>query len=278
MRRFQMAYKVATVWGIPIKLHVSLPIMVIFFYGHLTAAANFTPWEAVIWSIVLEAGLGISIILHELGHSLVAIRKGCPVREITLMCIGGLAQMERIPTRPRDELLMAAAGPAVSLVIGVVLIGLGTVSYHFQIGVLYFPLLWLGGLNLVLVVFNLIPAFPMDGGRILRAALTPRLGRLRATHMASTLGKLLAVCFGIKGYLLDSPKNWLLVAVAFFVYIAAGNEFRMVEAQEQIKSAPPWPFMRSGPPPPDQVIDDAVIISPPPYERGPDRKSDIHIG
>jgi len=251
---FAASYKIATVWGIPIKLHISLLIMVLLF-------ARYFGWGM---AILMEAGLAISIVLHELGHSIVAIKKGCRVSEITLMCIGGAAQMEQIPTRPRDEFLMAAAGPAVSLVLGLLLtfvigplVPVPVVPFY-DVGLLTV----LGVVNLVLVVFNLAPAFPMDGGRILRALLTPRLGRLKATRVASRLGQVIILLWGLYGFI---DGNWLLVAVAFFVFIAAGNEYRLVELQERVRHnagrAATRPATLA-----ETTINDEVSVGPAPYD------------
>ena len=260
------SYKIGEVLGIPIKLHVSL-VLVVFLL-----MMRFGP----VSGLLMELGLVLSIVLHELGHSVVAIHKGCRVREITLMCIGGAAQMSSIPTRPLDELLMALAGPAVSLVIGYACVSIG--PYIPLPNVRGYPInvvQLIGWTNFVLVVFNLLPSFPMDGGRVLRAALTPKLGRLRATFIAARLGKIMAVLFGIYGFRTD---NWILVFIAFFVFIAAGNEYRMVQIQEAAKRGGfgPWDIFGGGEPPDEPDDDDKVIISPPPYEKGRGSKTRIH--
>lgn len=261
------SYRVATVWGIPIKVHVSLLIVLFYFISRF----------GLILGLLMEIGFATSIVLHELGHSLVALRKGCRVRQITLLFIGGAAQMERIPTRPADELLMAAAGPAVSLVLGGVLLLAGSAlsvlppSIGGRLNILQF----LGSVNLALVVFNLLPSFPMDGGRIFRALLAKKLGRLRATFVAARLGRIMAILFGLSGYLgvrgLVSPRNWGLVAIAFFIYVAAGSEYRMVQAQEARRTA----YGGGVPPPFDQEPEDEdeVVIGPPPYEK---KRGDVH--
>jgi Zn-dependent protease len=263
---FNSGYKIATVWGIPIRIHISLIIMLLLFardFGFVTGT-------------LLGLGLAGSIVLHELGHSIVAIRKGCRVRDITLMFIGGAAQMERMPTRPLDEFLMAIAGPAVSLVLGTAGLLAGG----------YLPLAplpqvrplnavqLLGLINLVLVAFNLLPAFPMDGGRVFRALLSKKMGRVRATFIAARVGKIMAVIFGIYGFF-STPTRWILVAVGFFVFIAAGNEYRMVRMQEAARQGGRGPREAPGPDENGDAGDDQVIISPPPYRRGPASKADV---
>ena len=138
---------------------------------------------------------------------------------------------------------------------------------------------FIGYINMSLLVFNLIPAFPMDGGRVLRAALTPRLGRLRATAAAARLGQILAWLFGIYGFT-QTPREYLLVAVAFFVHSAAGAEYRMVVAQDRARrrAPPPWPFFRMAGMEAAEAaepMDGKVVISPPPYAAGPDQETEI---
>lgn len=249
------SYKVATVWGIPIRLHVSLLFMVLLFMVRFGVLAG----------LLIEIGLVTSIVLHELGHSLVSIRKGCRVREITLMFIGGAAKMESIPTRPLDELFMAVAGPAVSFTLGVGLVALGAMlplPPVRAVGINVVELI--GWANLMLLVFNLVPAFPMDGGRVLRAALTPRLGRLRATFVAARLGRIIAIVFAVVGLVRFNDGYWVLVFIAAFVYIAAGNEYRFVRTQESTgHTHGPWAGFRRGPG--WDGDDEKVRIGPPPY-------------
>lgn len=267
-----MSYQIARVWGIPIRLNLSL--IILFFY----LASRFGP----ITGTLLGVGFLVSIVLHELGHSYAAIRKGCRVRQITLMVVGGAAQMERIPERPWDEFVMAIAGPLVSLALGCILIPIGHATSilpplpGFGVNIL----LLLGSANIVLAVFNMIPAFPMDGGRILRAALTPRFGRLKATACAARLGQLVSIGFIVAAWN-QSPRNPLLVLVAVFVFFAAGQEYKQVRMQEAARHGrrPGWPFFRPspfGPPPFEPPPEGRAVISPPPYASGPPREADVH--
>jgi len=257
------SYRIGNVFGIPIRVHISLLIMVLFL------VLDF----GVLNGLLIELGLASSIVLHELGHSLVAIHKGCRVRGITLMVIGGAAQMERIPTRPLDEFLMAVAGPLVSLALG--LLGFFGGGYlplpevrPYPVNVVQF----VGLINLGLTFFNLLPSFPMDGGRVLRALLTPRMGRLKATFVAARLGRIMAICFGLYAFL-SRPTKWILVAIAIFVYIMAGNEYRFVEMQERARGFGGFD------PRADDAWDgggnDKVTVGPPPYSRGRKSKSEI---
>lgn len=249
--------------GIPLKVHISLVVL---------ATISIIQFR-FLYGLFFAAGLVISIALHELGHSFVAIKKGCKVREITLLLLGGAAQMESIPTRPKDELLMAVTGPLVSLFLGACgilggsLLPLPAMQAMAPAKINIVELL--GLLNLVLAFFNLIPAFPMDGGRVFRSLLSRKMGRLKATYVAAQLGKIIAVLFGIYAI---HPFNPILIAIAFFVYIMAGNEYKMVQMQEAAKHYG-WNIGAYGRQ--NENNDDEVMIGPPPYEDGPGTRSGI---
>jgi Zn-dependent protease len=255
---FGPAYRVATLWGIPIRVHftliLALPLML---------------WDlGALYGALVAVGLFSGIVLHELGHSLVAMRKGCRVREILLLPIGGAARMENLPRRPLDELRMAVAGPLVSLalllvlVVGGAYLPLRPVIALDHEGVLRLNVVqFIGFANGVLALFNLLPAFPMDGGRVLRALLSPRFGRLRATRIAARTGRFLAVVLGAYA-LCHIRDRAMLLFIAIFIYWAAGAEYRLVRIQEMWRQAAGW-----GLAPEDGG--DRVIVMPPPYRRGP---------
>ena len=170
------------------------------------------------------------VVLHELGHALMARQFGIPTLDITMYPMGGVARLKRIPRNPRQEFLIAIAGPAVNLAIAAVLYMLNTaidayvsldVAMHSQANILGL-LMWI---NVGLFVFNLIPAFPMDGGRVLRAGLATQMDYRMATHIASLLGQGLAVVFGIYGLF---TGMWSLPLVAVFVFMGARQEVQHV--------------------------------------------------
>ncbi|MEI6807299.1 MAG: site-2 protease family protein [bacterium] len=250
------------VWGIPIRLHASVILIVpLLFFMDVSSAKLF---------LFFLAGMLTSITLHELGHCFMAMRQGCRVNEILLLFpIGGMARMDHISTRPRDEALMAIAGPIVSLTLFVALffggkflpltpLGVDILRIHFVANIIQL----LGIANLILFGFNLIPAFPMDGGRILRAWLSNRLGRLRATFVASLLGKAGAVILLLAGISLQTCQILPLGLISVFVYILAGQEYRTVERQEGLKA---FGFDPSGKPS-EEDWQDRVVIGPPPYK------------
>lgn len=185
--------------------------------------AGYMPW---ILGTVVALGLFLGVFVHELAHSLVARAKGIKMQSITLLMFGGVAQMDEGTPEPRTELPMALAGPLMSLVFGLACCGLVyvvpdmTADPGWQ-GVLVFVFGYLGVLNIILFAFNLIPAFPMDGGRVLRAVLATRMPLDRATGIAATVGKVFAVIFGIVGLVFLSP---FLLLIALFVYIGASME------------------------------------------------------
>jgi Zn-dependent protease len=239
------SYKLTTVMGIPIRVHLTLVILLLY-----------VAFTSGLTGVLIAVGVFASVALHELGHSWVAIRKGCQVREIMLLPIGGVAKMSHIPSRPMDEFLVAAAGPLVSFLLAVLfwlLAGTGFATIQ---------LINLSAINLMLCLFNLLPSFPMDGGRIFRAFMSPRLGRLKATALAARIGRIMAVLFGIAGLFgihgVMEP-SLMLILIAIFIYNAAGAEYRSVyaqhmqqesftvEPQADIHVSPP-PYARKAPP------------------------------
>jgi Zn-dependent protease/CBS domain-containing protein len=185
------------------------------------------------------AGVGLvtaafgCIVLHELGHALMARRFGVKTSDITLLPIGGVARLQRIPERPTQELLVALAGPAVNVVI--LLVFYFVFRVHFPtptsdtkhlVGMEFFPTLM--AFNLFVVLFNMLPAFPMDGGRILRSLLAMKLPYARATRLAASVGQFMAILFGLLGLSVGNP---FLLLIALFVWIGAESE--AVQAEER---------------------------------------------
>jgi Zn-dependent protease len=186
------------------------------------------PW---ILGTVVALGLFAGVLIHELAHSLVARRKGIKINNITLMIFGGIATMEEGVPDPKAELPMALVGPIASLVVGLVCLGIAyavpAVTRNPPLaGVVIFVFGYLGVLNIILFAFNLLPAFPMDGGRVLRAWLAERMPLHRATKIAADIGKGFAIVFGLIGLFFFSP---FLILIAFFIYIGASMESAAVK-------------------------------------------------
>ncbi|MBC7086095.1 MAG: CBS domain-containing protein [Methanomethylovorans sp.] len=225
------SFQIGTILGIPIKLHITfLLILPVFALVFATNPAPFgfqdqsSPLINYLLSFTTTIFLFLCVLLHELGHSYIAQRYGVEIKDITLMLIGGVSSMEEIPRNPSQELKIAFAGPLVSLVIGFTLfivnflIASLIVSYASTSIYLMFNIL--GSINIVLGLFNLLPAFPMDGGRLLRAWYAKRMNYIQATHYAASVGKIFAFIMGVFG-LFYNP--WLIL-IAFFVYIGASEE------------------------------------------------------
>jgi Zn-dependent protease/CBS domain-containing protein len=231
--------------GIPVKLHWSFLLVIPLFawiigsqivlttellamlfsvrIDRTLIVAGYNPY---ILGTIVALGLFFGVFIHELAHSLIAKAKGIKIHSITLLILGGVSQMEEIMPDPKVELPMALAGPLTSLAVGLIC---GALVYAIEAsaldpaiaGVLIFVFGYLALLNVLLFGFNLLPAFPMDGGRVLRAWLARRMPLSRATRIAADVGKMFAVFFGIVGFLLLNP---ILILIAFFIYIGANQE------------------------------------------------------
>jgi Zn-dependent protease len=225
----QWSYRIGRIAGTDIKVHVTF-LLVVAWWAILGYQEG-GPGGALVGALSLLA-LFACILLHEFGHILMARRFGVRTPDVILLPIGGVARLERIPEEPRQELLIALAGPAVTLAIAGTLYFLlrlsGSNADVLQLSDSQPFLALLVTVNIYLLLFNLIPAFPMDGGRVLRALLASRLGLLRGTRIAATLGQTLAVVGGLYGITRPAP---LLVLVAFFVFIGANAEATTVETR-----------------------------------------------
>lgn len=185
-------------------------------------------------NLLFVLALFACVLAHEFGHALMARRFGIATPDITLLPIGGLARLERMPDKPRQEIAVALAGPAVNVVIWAVLtLILGAKTEISGLLALQDPaqgfLGRLAAINLFLVIFNMIPAFPMDGGRVLRAVLALAMPRVAATRIAATAGQVLAFLFGFLGLTIGNP---ILVLIAIFVFLAAAAESGDVALRE----------------------------------------------
>ena len=221
------SFAIANIKGTAVRIHWTF----VFFLGWIVLAAyGANGPRAALSSGLFFVLLFGSVLLHEFGHILTARRFGVRTPEVILLPIGGVSQMERIPEQPRQELLMSLAGPAVNLVIGgVIALALGGLPQHPDMNMTNLGKhLWthLAYTNFALAAFNLLPAFPMDGGRALRALLAARLGYARGTRAAAVTGQIFAVVLGLLGL---ASGNFILILIAMFVYFAAGAESGMAQ-------------------------------------------------
>jgi Zn-dependent protease/CBS domain-containing protein len=216
------SFKIGSAWGIPIELHFTFLLLILGVFI-LSLLSNM---QFYIFFIVLF--LFVFVVFHELAHSVVARHYGIKVRKIVLYPIGGVSEIEELPDNPSQEWRMAVAGPLTSLVLGFALLA---VSLLFSPELLPAAIVLsttgnvlfdLAVLNILLGVFNLIPAFPMDGGRVFRALLAERMKYSDATRYAVTLGRVLGIGMVIAGFII--PGYFLLILVGIFVYIGASEE------------------------------------------------------
>lgn len=225
--------KLGTFAGIGVFMHWTFVLLVAWIFFSYIAQGKNTAQAAAGVGFILA--LFVCVVLHEFGHALTARRFGVRTRDITLLPIGGIARLERIPEKPMQEFLVAIAGPAVNAAIALILCGvllaLNRFNQVYELELLegHFVarLMWV---NVLLVAFNLLPAFPMDGGRVLRALLAARMGRRRATVIAANIGQAMAILFGIAGFFF----NPFLIFIAIFVYLGAQAEAGAVEMQSAL--------------------------------------------
>jgi Zn-dependent protease/predicted transcriptional regulator len=238
-RKMGGSFKIGRLFGIDVKIHWTFFLLLAFFAflgyqgaGELIGALGTT---------ALIAMLFLSVLLHEYGHSLVAQRLGIEIRDITLLPIGGVSNMRTLPEKPSEEIKITLAGPLVNVVLAPIFYGIGVALGADPLDITS-PLggfasagqffIYLGVINVALAIFNLIPAFPMDGGRVLRGLLATRLGRLRATNIASIVGQVFAAVFFFIGLL---GGNIILALIAVFVFLGAGGEAEMVRQREMAR-------------------------------------------
>lgn len=230
------SFKIGEFLGIGLYIHATFPLLLIFaaLPTLMSRGGNIT---AALVNVAFVLALFVCVVLHEYGHAIAARRYGIRTADITLLPIGGVARLERMPEKPSQELVVAAAGPLVNVVIAALLfVGLSAAGVRLTPNALFRLdagsfLVRLMALNVGLIVFNLIPAFPMDGGRILRALLALRMDYAVATRYAALLGQGIAVLFGLLGFFV----NPLLVVTALFIFMGASQESSMVQSRSQLR-------------------------------------------
>ncbi len=237
--------KLFRLWGIDVQVHWSF--LLILIYGAIIYSGGPAgPLVGALYGILVILLLFACVVLHEFGHAVTAKYFGIRVPYITLLPIGGVAQLERMPNKPLQEFLIAIAGPMVNFVLAALLAPLATLAFGLKVqngaaaasaqsllAQMQTPgltglLLYLAATNLLLGLFNLLPAFPMDGGRILRALLAMSMPYIQATRVAVAVGRFMAILFAIWGI---AGGGIMLLLIAFFVYVGGQGELEMVESR-----------------------------------------------
>lgn len=228
------SFSIGRVLGSELRVHVTF-FLLLAWVGF--AAYSDGGWAAAVDNLIFVLALFGCVVAHEFGHALMARRYGIKTPDITLLPIGGLARLERMPENPMQEVLVALAGPAVNVAIWLLLVALGAgmnAEALARVDQANADLLGrLAYVNLFLAVFNLIPAFPMDGGRVFRALLCMKMDRVRATRIAAIGGQIVAVGLGFLGL---TSANPILVLIAVFVFVAANAESQDVALRSVARS------------------------------------------
>ena len=252
---------IGSIAGTAVRIHITFLLFLAWIFG----AADITGGAPAAWtSVIFLLLVFLCVLLHEFGHIFTARVFGVRTPDVVLLPIGGVARLERIPERPVEEFLIAIAGPLVNVVIAALLLTIGGASLQWNAAMASIDntsismVDRLAVVNLFLVIFNLIPAFPMDGGRILRAALSARLGFVRATEVAASIGQGFAFLLGFVGLF----YNPILIFIAIFVYLAASSEAHMVALRSVARGVPAMTatMTRIATLRPDATIDAAVQV------------------
>ena len=234
---------IGTYLGIPVKIHWTFGLLIIF-VGYVGVTNGLDKGEIVAFGLYMMV-LFLCVVFHEYGHAIMARKYGVKTKDIILSPIGGVARLESIPKEPYKELFIALAGPMVNVIIAVTL-SIITISLYNggilpsseSLELLKYPsefIRFVIVMNVALFIFNLIPAFPMDGGRVLRSLLAFKIGRKRATIIASIIGRILAIGFIILGLF---NSYLLLTIIGVFIYVTAGSENRSVMMSDLLEKTP----------------------------------------
>ncbi len=228
--------KIGSVAGTAIRIHVTFLLLLAWIFGvEYIAGGPQAAWNSLLFIVLLF----LCVLLHEFGHIFTARAFGVRTPDVILLPIGGVSRLERIPEKPSEEFLIAIAGPAVNVAIAAVLVLVGGANLSVdRLAALESAdvsmIDRLAAVNLFLAAFNLIPAFPMDGGRVLRALLAARFGYVRATEIAAMIGQWVAFALGFLG-LFGNP---ILIFIAIFVYLAAASEAHLVATRAMSRGIP----------------------------------------
>ncbi len=245
---FGKSWNIGTYFGIPVKIHWSFGLLLLFlFYNIVTSGLKL--WEGVAYTVLMLTVFAC-VVLHEYGHALTAKKFGVDTVDIIVSPIGGIARMKYIPDKPMQEFFITLNGPLVNLILGSLLavllflitgkFSLNLDTYNLEDPMEFVRLLSL--INFTLFFFNLIPAFPMDGGRILRSLLAVKLGKVKATRIASLVGRFFAIGFVIFGIF---DQQLILSLIGLFIFMMAGREYSQTKLQSVINGVGVRDLMRT---------------------------------
>ncbi len=246
----EQAFRIGTFANIPVRIHWTFVFIILYIIG--SGVVEKSSGMEILIQICFTLSMFLCVVLHEYGHALTARRFGVLTEDIILLPIGGVARLQNFPDKPRHELIIALMGPAVNLFIAVFLFIILFASHGEQMLDLFqlehflsmgwsafIPLLLIS--NILLMVFNLIPAFPMDGGRVLRALLSMKTNRLTATKWASKIGQVICIIFiGIGIYL----GAWTTILIGVFIFFSASQEYSQVAKEFALKNKKIGQFIR----------------------------------
>lgn len=229
--------KLGSISGIGVFIHWTFSLLILFIIYSSYRQGNNA--QQMLWTILFVLSIFCTVFLHELGHALAAKRYNIKTKDITILPIGGVARLEKMPEKPTEELVVAFAGPAVNIALALItslfihipekeaLTKLMLSGVNAETFFLYFFIV-----NIWLAIFNLIPAFPMDGGRVLRALLSLKLKRHLATEIAARIGQLLAIVFVVVGF----SYSPVLIFIGIFIFLGAHGESEMVKTSFLLKN------------------------------------------
>jgi Zn-dependent protease/CBS domain-containing protein len=220
------------IFGIRLRIHLTFFLLLLFVFASVMAEKGI---KAGLLSALFICAIFVCVVIHEVGHSLIARRFGKEPRSITLLPIGGMAEVEEMPKKPMQEIAIALVGPFINIVIAAALYGATAGRVEVGLPALYpeSTEAFIGGLigvNIMLAVFNMLPAFPMDGGRVLRGLLAMKMEYVKATTWASNVGQAIATFFVFFGLF----SNWWLAIIGIFLYLGAGAEKQQVVFQSML--------------------------------------------
>lgn len=272
------SWHLGTMFGIGVYVHWTFLLLLAFIVFAQVAGGTASMLQ-LLGTIALVISVFACVVLHEFGHALTARRYGVATKDIILLPIGGLARLERMPEDPGQELLVAIAGPAVNVVIAALLfgalVGIGAsgalgdltqiespeefvqMTQNSVVGLVTQYFMVLMGINVILVLFNMLPAFPMDGGRVLRALLAYNMSRVKATQIAASIGQFMAILFAVVAVF---TAHWVLLFIALVVFLAAAGEAEEVQRTSLLQGLPVESAMQTEfhTLRPDQTLEDAI--------------------